>query len=106
MIRNLTPHAVTLLDATGQVVRQFEPELPLPRVAVRSIDAESIDGLPTVRQQYGEVQNLPAEEAGTFLIVSALVQKACPERQDLLIPALPVRDADGRIIGCRAFARR
>jgi len=105
MVRNLTPHAVVLLDDAGQVVRSFEPELPLPRVSMQTVPAEAIDGLPVVRQEYGAVQDLPAEEPGIFLVVSALVQQACPERHDLLIPTLLVRDDAGRIIGCRAFAR-
>lgn len=105
-IRNLTPHTVTLLDASGEVVQEYPVENPCPRVAVVETAAGEIAGAPIVRQQYGQVQDLPEEVAGTYLIVSALVQAAAPERRDLLIPAQLVRDEAGRIIGCRAFAAR
>jgi hypothetical protein len=38
-----------------------------------------------------------------FYIVSSLVAAACPERTDLLVPGNAVRDADGKIIGCKCF---
>lgn len=106
IIRNLTPHTITLLDDSGEAVRDFPAEIPCPRVAVVETSAGEIAGVPIVRQQYGQVQDLPEEEAGTYLIVSALVQAAATVRRDLLIPAQLVRDEAGRIIGCRALAVR
>lgn len=106
IIRNLTPHDITVLSADGDVLCVYPAEIPCPRVAVVETEAGEIAGAPIVYQRYGQVQDLPAEVAGTYLIVSALVQAACPERDDLLIPARLVRDEAGRIIGCRALAAK
>jgi hypothetical protein len=61
--------------------------------------------VPVVRQSLGEVTGLPEQTAGTYLIVSRVIAAACPDRLDLLVPDNLVRDSDGRIVGCRRFAR-
>lgn len=105
-IRNLTPHAITILSADGDVLCVYPAETPCPRVAVVETEAGEIAGAPIVYQRYGQVKDLPEEVPGTYLIVSALVQDAASERDDLLIPACLVRDEAGRIIGCRALAAK
>jgi hypothetical protein len=49
------------------------------------------------------IPHTPAE--GVFYIVSRTVAEAFPHRRDLLIPSRTIRDQQGRVIGCRAFAR-
>ena len=106
VIRNATPHPIHLMNEAGELVREFpvEHDLPCPRVSVVERDAGSINDAPVIRQAFGEVTNLPEPVEGVYYIVSVMVQSACPDRHDLVIPARLVRDATGRIIGCRAFA--
>lgn len=55
---------------------------------------------------FGEVEGLPEPQEGTIFIVSALVAQALRGvRDDLVIPDDTVRDEQGRIIGCKSFAR-
>lgn len=49
---------------------------------------------------------LPVEREGVYYVVSTLVQNAYPDRNDLLIPAMLVRDAAGNITGCMKLALR
>ena len=81
-IRNLTPHSVTVAGIT------IEPSGIVARVSA-----------------YGEVQNLPAQRDDTLLIVSSLVAARCKDRTDVFIPNEPIRDAEGRIVGCKSLGR-
>lgn len=47
---------------------------------------------------------LPPIEAGVFYIVSWMVAKHFPERNDLLFPSGNVNDASGKKIGCLSLA--
>lgn len=65
---------------------------------------ESIKGLKFIATEFGEPINLPPESKDKFYIVSAVLKSACPERNDLIVPADFVRDDKGNITGCRAFS--
>lgn len=124
-IRNLTPHPVIILDpecaeydprtrsyrltSDPVVARRFETEEgPFPRCTTSEEECAMVDGVPTISVVFGEVENLPAMEDGTFLVVSAIVANAAKEqgRQDVLVPSRVVRDANGGIVGCLALARQ
>ena len=121
-IRNLTPHVVIILDPAcaeynprtrsfdlkGDLIvsRKIEPEqVALPRVSSTEVEMDPVDGVPVVQVQFGEVENLPDAQDGVFLVVSAITANAARDRQDLLIPARMVRDAQGKILGCLALAK-
>ena len=103
-IINLTPHDITLLPADGEPIT-----IPSTGVArcQETTTAVSGAGLPVPLQHlaYGEVTGLPDPAAGTVVIVSQLVCRALPGREDLVFPADLVRDESGTIVGCRALAR-
>lgn len=121
---NLTPHPVTILSpecaeynartrsyqlkGEPQVLFQLPADkaLPLPRVSTEEVELSEVQGVPTISVQYGEIENLPEQEEGTFFVVSALAANAARERgrKDVLVPARMVREADGRIVGCLALA--
>ena len=67
------------------------------------------DGIPCVRVQYGRPDGLPAPRFGTYLVVSKIPADAAMASgrtvSDLLLTTGLVRDADGRIVGCTAFAK-
>lgn len=103
-ITNLTPHEVTVLDASNNIISRF-PSAGIARAAQYREKIGEIDGIPVSRTSYGEVENLPEQEAGTVYIVSILTAQAAPYRKDLYIVDDTVRDDAGRIIGCRALAQ-
>jgi len=61
--------------------------------------------IPIYDNEYGEVQGLPPVKQGVYYIVSRMVAEAAWDRHDLLVPNDTVRDANGRIIGCRSLYR-
>lgn len=112
-ILNLTPHTVNLMDdadetlltfvPSGTVARSAQLDEPLPALAVEGIEIK------LVRTVFGAPIDLPPAEDGVYLIVSAVLASAAKASgratSDLLIPAGPVRDSEGRIVGCRYFAQ-
>ena len=106
-IVNLTPHALNFLDAENRVVLTV-PSSGVARAAQRreSIGTIDTDGvtLPVTRSVFGAVEGLPAPEAGTIYIVSAITAQAVPKREDVFIVDDSVRDENGRIIGVRGLA--
>ena len=98
---NLTPHPIVLNDG-----RVFEVSGILPRVSqvISSFDTDLI-----ATQSFGEIQGLPAPEAGVIYIVSAMVLSAAKDRIDLVAPATnhaeTVRNEKGHIVSVPGFVR-
>ena len=100
---NLTPHPINLPAGT------IQPSGQVARVSVshgfsRHVDAEGLGSVKLDLPTYGDVENLPGPKSETMFIVSGMVQAACPDRDDLLVPAELVRDDQGRIVGANALA--
>jgi len=106
MIRviNLTPHNINVVGEDGQVVQTFPASGDLARCQVSREQVGEINGIPVNRTVFGDVTGLPEQQEGVVYVVSALVAQAAG-RDDVLIPDDTVRDEEGRIIGCRGFAR-
>ena len=123
-IRNLTPHEVRILDPRccefnprtrsysliGELVvlMTIAPEDGnVPRCSTHEVECDPICGIPTLEIAFGQVENLPDQSEGQWLIVSAIVANAARAngRTDCLVPAHMVRDASGNIVGCLALAR-
>lgn len=107
-IVNLTPHALNFLDAENRVILTV-PSSGVARAAQRreNIGTVDVDGvtLPVTRSAFGAVDGLPAPEAGTIYVVSAITAQAVQEREDVFIVDDSVRDENGRIIGVCGLAR-
>jgi hypothetical protein len=107
-IINCTPHPVSILNTkTGQMVTIPKGDI-IPRVAsvtkhIRTVET-NFGTINITQNTFGQVENLPEPQPNTFLIVSAMVMNACPNRTDLVCPNESVRDAEGRIIGCQSLA--
>lgn len=97
---NCTPHAIVLND--GAV---FAPSGTIARC--QASFTEFVDGV--CRQQFGEVQNLPAPEEGVRYIVSAMVLAALAgSRPDVVAPATGHPDCvrvDGQIKSVPGFVQ-
>lgn len=101
---NLTPHDINIIGNDGQVLQTFPASGDLARCQVSREQVGEVNGIPVNRTVFGAVTGLPEQQEGVVYIVSALVAQAT-KRDDVLIPDDAVRDEQGRIIGCRAFAR-
>lgn len=97
---NCTPHLINLNDGSS-----IEVSGNIPRVSVSFSDFDS-RGIST--PIYGDVTGLPQEEAGTYLIVSAMVLNAS-SRLDLVAPATghpgTIRNDRGHIVSVPGFVR-
>lgn len=110
---NLTPHAVVIVNANDNVVATIAPSggVARARQTDRNVGEVMVDGfaVPLVKSVFGEVEDLPAPTEGVAFIVSFITVTAARAHgrptSDLLTTSGPVRDAEGRIIGCRALAR-
>jgi hypothetical protein len=112
MIRNLTPHEITIMGDDGTVIARLPSEGVARATQVdEAVDTVTINGaaVPIVRTKYGAPVDLPAPVDGVYLIVSLLTANAAAAAgrptHDLLLTSGAVRDNDGRIVGCRQFAR-
>ena len=103
-IINKTPHVLNVILADGSV-RAIAPTLPAPRVATKRVALDPVDGIPVDAVEYGAVGDLPDAVDGVMLVVSALVAAACKGRTDLHVVGEAVRDADGKVVGCKGLSR-
>lgn len=125
---NLTPHDVAVEDYSGDVV-VFPASGVLARVTVQGVASDALIehyeggelathhqhpgyeqpvGFRLTHQIYGEVAGLPAAQAGTVYIVSALVLERVSGRRDVVAPdtgITAVRDTVGRILHVKGFVQ-
>ena len=106
-IINCTPHVVNVV--VGDKVIDLAPSGVIPRVSVKSELSESIlisgTEVPVYQDTYGELNDLPEQQEGTFFVVSRLVAAAAKGRNDLLVPGALIRNEAGQPIGCKGLAR-
>ena len=106
-IINLTPHTINVLGEDGVLKTSF-PSEGIARASQTAEHVGELDGIELVSMKFGKTEDLPAPEEGVFYIVSVITANAAKAEgrrtDDLVITADPVRDADGRIIGCKRFA--
>lgn len=115
---NLTPHPINVLDISGNTILTVKSSGVIARVSTSEKIVGSINNIPLVQTEYGDVIGLPrSPEPDTYYIVSILVAqavKANPElyakfKGRLLAPNTSptklgvIRDNNGRIVGVRSF---
>ncbi len=102
---NLTPHTVSLFDATGEnLLVSIEPTAPAARCSVNNVQVGAANGVPLFASTYGEVIDLPEPREDTIYVVSLIVRQAMPARTDLASPGELIRDTDGKPIGAKGLA--
>jgi hypothetical protein len=102
-VLNYTPHDINLFlqDGSTMTIKSSGSARVSSTETVVSTDL----GIPETMTVYGDVVDLPAPADDTIIIVSRLVLSRCPDRPDLRVPGLQVRDSDGKVIGCKSLAR-
>lgn len=106
-IVNLTPHEITFILEEGEY--KVKPSGTVARVTAETKTAGHIFAtrfdlkIPVTVTEYGEVEGLPEPTEGVIYIVSSLVAKRVPDRDDVFIPNESIRDDKGRIIGCKSL---
>ena len=105
---NLTPHAI-VIHHCGRITA-IAPSGTIARVAQKTWAVETAwdaasqtQCIPLVRSEYGQVEGLPAPVTDTIYIVSSMVRLALPVRTDIASPVDLVRDAAGKIVGCKSL---
>jgi hypothetical protein len=100
---NLTPHALNIYK--GEECIEAIPSSGIARAREAKELIGDVNGVPLVKKQFTEIENLPAPREGVLYFVSVIVAQACPGREDLILSSSLVRDDQGRILGCAEFAR-
>ena len=118
IFRNLTPHAIIVKAKpfandgveeihTVDVERTFKPSGDVARVETLQGEVKMFDDLPVTSQGFGEIIDLPAPQAETFYIVSAIVLAAAKAegRTDCVAPdtAHAERNDAGHIVSVPGF---
>lgn len=105
MFVNLTPHAISVADESGNSLYDVPPSGVIPRVSVGYSDVGEVEGVPVVRAVYGAVEDLPEPVEGTVFIVSGMVRERISNRNDVVSPDTGptcLRE-DGRIVAVTRF---
>lgn len=103
-IHNFTPHEIRVVAEDNTVLCTLISE-GIARVSSETVQVDTLNGIPVTETRFGEVVGLPAEEAGTYYVVSRMVASAATGRQDLLVPSRQVRDEKGNVAGCMSLDR-
>ena len=96
---NLTPHAIHI-QPDGLPAFTVLPSGTVARCAESKNVVGNFEGVELVTNKFGDVYDLPVPVDNTIYIVSMVVRQAI-ERPDLASPGDLIRDAEGKIVGCR-----
>jgi hypothetical protein len=100
---NLTPHEIVVRE-TDDTERKFAPSGQVARVSVTSEKVAEPEGIPVLRQVFGQVQGLPEAVEGTLYITSTLVAQVA-RRADVVSPDTgpkAIREG-GQVVAVRGF---
>lgn len=101
---NMTPHPINIYLADGGV--ETIPSSGVVRVSETLTDNGEWGGYPRTDKGFGDLVGLPAQQDGTYYVVSAVCAPAirAAGRTDCAVISREVRNDLGRTIGCRAFS--
>ena len=96
---NLTPHILNIIAADGSTVYIPPDGNRIARVGSISSIVATVNGININKQTFGKVVDLPDAQDDVVYIVSRMVKDRVPDRDDVVVPGVPFRDTDGKIIG-------
>jgi len=100
-IKNYTPHDITIVNNTGDIIKTI-PSEGIARLKTVTLEHDVIEGISITKTVFGSVTGLPDYSEGIYYIVSQLVKRYV-NRGDLLVPTETVRNSKNQIIGCRSL---
>jgi len=108
-ILNYTPHAIHIMDES-HAIQQVFPSDGVARIGSKRERVDDLNGIMVHETTFGDVYGLPEEIPGIYIIVSALVRAALPERKDLISPDTSPNGVvrcskTNTVIGVRGFQR-
>lgn len=117
-IHNMTPHVVTLIvdgvkvDFPSEgVIRARQLDIKVDEIVTNLDLGNSSAGftIPVFSSQFFEPEGVPELKDDTIYIVSSLAFQSLKAHgynmKYFVVPAGTIRDAEGKIIGCKGFAR-
>ena len=102
---NCCPHDVVIILQDGSAVTFNKCDTPA-RVYNDINTVFNINKVPILQRSGGNVINLPEPQDGVLYIVSEIVQKARPDRADLLCPGPTIKNEFNVILGCSGLMLR
>ena len=108
MIKNYLSHVCRILDDNDEILTTYQPEERAIEIEAKSVLREHIGVVPIFQITYSQMAGLPSYEEGVFYIVKPIVVRAAKDLgqtiDDLFLPAFPVTDDEGALIGFRGLA--
>lgn len=102
---NLTPHDINIFNYEDELIHTIPASGDVVRLNTSEETLFYLGDIEVNQVTYMSADDLAPYVQNHYYIVSALVANAYPDRRDFLMVHKTVRDDDGRIIGCRAFAQ-
>lgn len=116
-IHNMTPHVVTLIvegvkvDFPSEgVIRASQKDVKVDEIVTDLDLGNSSAGftIPVFSSTFGAPEGIPENLDGIYIVSSLAYQSlkaAGMPMEHFVIPSGTIRDAEGKIIGCKGFAR-
>ena len=116
-IHNMTPHVVTLIvegvrvDYPSEgVIRASQKDVKVDEIVTDLDLGNSSAGftIPVFSSSFGAPEGVPEKLDGIYIVSSLAYQSlkaAGMPMEHFVIPSGTIRDAEGKIIGCKGFAR-
>lgn len=105
-IVNCTPHSLNVKAADGSF-KKIDPSGICPRVTVKTVLRDTVNGIEIFDTEMGDVTGLPKIEADTIYVVSLAVKSALSDKYPkgtFVSPGTLIRGEDGQPIGCNGLA--
>ena len=116
-IHNMTPHVVTLIvegvrvDYPSEgVIRASQKDVKVDEIVTDLDLGNSSAGftIPVFSSSFGAPEGVPEKLDGIYIVSSLAYQSlkaAGMPMEHFVVPSGTIRDAEGKIIGCKGFAR-
>jgi len=101
-IYNTTPHPIRIIGKDGNVVLEIPKAVSPLRLTEENVFTGQVGGIPLFRKSLFSME-LPPVADDVFYIVPLPVAQVI-RRSDFIVPHDYVRDSEGNVVGCRAFA--
>jgi len=103
-IFNTTPHTVKVLGKDGEVLLEVPRATEPLRLQEINDFTGQVGGIPLFRKSFVGIDLPPAEEDVFYIVSLPVAQLVRRGSHDFIVPHELVRDSEGNVVGCKAFA--